>query len=136
VIDRAAEDQAERPESDLADQQELVDRQVRGEDRPGLARLQLGQPLHGIVRNARRIQLGRDASPGGDNPPEPPRASGMNLLVGHGLSCQILILAAWRRWGSSDMMASVGPLCRCSEPANLAIAVPMVVASTMWSRRP
>src|SRR4029078_8059216 len=106
------------PEASRADQQELVNRQVRGEDRPGFARLQLRQPLHGIVRNARGIQLGGD------------------VPVGHGLSCHILILSAWRRWGSRDMMTSVGPLCRCSERANLAIAVPMVVASTMWSRRP
>ena len=37
VVDRAAEHQAQRPETGLADQQELVDRQVRGEDgrRPG-----------------------------------------------------------------------------------------------------
>jgi hypothetical protein len=39
VVDRAAEYQAERPEADLPDQQELVDRQVGGEDRAGPARL-------------------------------------------------------------------------------------------------
>jgi len=56
-------------EADLADQQELVDRQVGGEDRPGPAGLQLRQPAHGIVRNARGIEFGRDVP-----------------LIGHGLS--------------------------------------------------
>src|ERR1051326_9012893 len=71
MVDRAAEDQAERPEADLADQQELVDREVGREDRPGLARLQLGQALHGVPGDARGVQLGRDVA-----------------LVGHGrLSC-------------------------------------------------
>src|ERR1700747_2781566 len=44
VVDRAAQDQAQRPEADLPDEQELVHRQVGGEDRAGPARLQLGQP--------------------------------------------------------------------------------------------
>jgi hypothetical protein len=51
VVDRAAQDQAERAEPGLADQEELVDRQVRGEDRAGPARLQLRQAAHGILRD-------------------------------------------------------------------------------------
>jgi hypothetical protein len=52
VVDRAAEHQPERAEPGLADEQELVDRQVGGEDATGLARLQLGEPLHRVLRDA------------------------------------------------------------------------------------
>ena len=72
--------------------------------RAGPSRLQLGQAAHGILRDSRGIQLGGDAGSGG-GPPEAPRAFGVPLL-GHGFS-YIRIRAAWRRCGSSDMMASV-----------------------------
>jgi hypothetical protein len=70
VVDRAAEHQAEGPEPDLADQEELVDRKVGGENGAGPAGLQLREAAHGILRNARGVELGRYVP-----------------LLGHGLSC-------------------------------------------------
>src|SRR5260370_38413656 len=119
MVDGAAEHQAERPEPDLAYQQELVDRQVGREDRPGPAGLKLREAAHGILRHARGIEFRRYVA-----------------LLGHRLSYQIRILAAWRRCGPSDMTASAGPVGRCSACENLAIARPILGASTSGSRRP
>jgi len=114
-----------RPEPDLAHQQELVDRQVGGENRPGPARLQLRETAHGILRDARGVQFRRYLSAGRSS-------SLLRLIPLHrpvpSYCSLIRILAAWRRCGSSDMTASVGPAWRCSDRANLAIAVPMLVA--------
>jgi hypothetical protein len=59
VVDGAAQDQAERPEPGLADQQELIDRQVGRENGAGTARLQFREAPHGVLRNARSIQFRR-----------------------------------------------------------------------------
>ena len=58
VVDRGAEHQADRPEAHFADQQELVDRQVRGEDRARLPRPQLGQPAHRVLRYSLHLKIG------------------------------------------------------------------------------
>ena len=59
VVDRGAEHEAERGETGLLDQQELVDREVGGEDVAGPARLQLGEPVHRVLRHSQsgRISL-------------------------------------------------------------------------------
>ena len=77
VVNGAAEHQAQRAEPGLAHQQELVDRQVRGEDRAGAAWLQLRQAAHSILRDARGIQFRRYV-----------------LLVGHRLSYEPSALVA------------------------------------------
>ena len=64
VVDRGAEHQPERAEAGLAYQQELVHRQVRGEDAARAARLQLGQPGHGVLRQPGR-RRGRSRGPPG-----------------------------------------------------------------------
>src|SRR5579863_4417815 len=130
VVDRAAQHQAERPEAGLADQQELVHRQVGGEDGPGLPRLQLGQAAHRVLRHpAGRVRL---------------HGTGLRalLLVGHCLSLvgtharrhgPSLTRAAWRRCGSSERMARLGSASCRSLLANRAMAVPMIVTSAIWS---
>ena len=96
VVDRSAEDQAKRPEARLSDQQELVHREVGGKDRPGLARLQFGEPLDRVLRDARHAHSG--------------------LLVRHRvvylLFWPMSTRAAWRRLGSRDMIARGGGVAR------------------------
>jgi ABC-type multidrug transport system fused ATPase/permease subunit len=62
VVDGRTEHQPQRPEADFADQQELVHRQVRCEDRPRPARLQFGQAPHRILWYACGVKLRLDLS--------------------------------------------------------------------------
>ena len=137
VVDRAAEDQAERPEPGLAHQQELVDRQVRGEDRTGLPRLQLGQPADRVLRDALRQARG---SPALRCSARSGRKSSFSvrMLVSHGCRSSAPKphpgrLAALRVEGQDREAA--WPAAGCAPGANCAIAVPMMVTSTMWSLR-
>jgi hypothetical protein len=55
VVDARPEHQPQRPEPGLADEQELVHRQVRGEQARGLAGTHLGEAAHRVFGDA---QLG------------------------------------------------------------------------------
>src|SRR6202042_3696180 len=57
VVDGATQHQPERPEPRLTDEQELVHRQVRGEDATGASGAELGQAAQGILRNTLGAQL-------------------------------------------------------------------------------
>ena len=137
VVDRAAQHQAERAEPGLADEQELVHRQVRGEDarpggpggaRPGGAGRPAGHPRPSAQRSASSVSpvpcwsviasphTAHTASPADTARRGPSRTR-----------------AAWRRCGSSDMIASGGG--GLATAAKRTMAVPTIVASTMWSFR-
>ena len=147
VVDRAAQHQAERAETDLPHQQELIDRQIRREDRAGTSGTQLRQAPHRVLRyslqpeiGARLVShcapwlpccrwLGLVPRPVRGRARTGPGGSGEQASGGHQRPSRTR--AAWRRCGSSERIARLGPCSGRPELVNCAVAVPMMVTSTM-----